>query len=234
MTSPVVPGSCARGFLVMRRRLSNIAAAVSLLLCVAIMTLTIRSYWRSDEFSWGVPVDRQAGSIHTFSALSGRGGVMLAVASLDFHPPPEPTVTNYWSGWVHRADRPQSPTAPTRIGTFDYSIDMLGFGMHRGRGTSRSVWTSDQKLTTMTTTQSGVLVPHWFVALVFAALPLLRTHQAIRLRRVRRRAEQGLCESCGYDLRGTPERCPECGAVRKPPPVAAAFPAACESRPSSR
>lgn len=34
------------------------------------------------------------------------------------------------------------------------------------------------------------------------------------LLRAKSRERNGLCASCGYDLRGIPRRCPECGRVR--------------------
>jgi rubrerythrin len=58
--------------------------------------------------------------------------------------------------------------------------------------------------------------PAWLAAAVTAMLPAFwarRTVVARRLRRTARRRDCGQCERCGYDLRATPGRCPECGAV---------------------
>ena len=53
-------------------------------------------------------------------------------------------------------------------------------------------------------------VPHWFALLLTAALPAVRL---AGLFRARRHARVGLCPICGYDLRATPDKCPECGEV---------------------
>jgi predicted amidophosphoribosyltransferase len=62
-------------------------------------------------------------------------------------------------------------------------------------------------------------VPYWLLVLLFAIAPawwVLRW----RHRWIARRIKQGLCPVCGYDLRASPQRCPECGRhvpVPQPP-----------------
>jgi hypothetical protein len=58
----------------------------------------------------------------------------------------------------------------------------------------------------------SILAPYWLLACVAAVAGIgLLTMSRHLHRRSRRRA--GQCVRCGYDLRATPDRCPECGVV---------------------
>lgn len=66
-----------------------------------------------------------------------------------------------------------------------------------------------------------LVIAHWVIA-TFLSMPLLLwTLRVRRRRRQSRRMMLALCIGCGYDLRASTDRCPECGLVipggHKPP-----------------
>jgi hypothetical protein len=171
----------------MRRRLFNLAAAVSLVLCAATVALWARSHVAGDSFERNSDTALGA-STNWFVQDRGR-----LIWSRSFWPRQRGNIYATWTSltpegpiWEHHRDR----DAATSI------IDHGSFGFHIQFGTDfagSNQW-------------HEVMVPNWFVAMCFAIVPLI----AVELWR-RRRLKSGLCVRCGYDLRATPERCPECG-----------------------
>lgn len=54
-----------------------------------------------------------------------------------------------------------------------------------------------------------VLIPLWFPVLLFGATGIV-----VLFQNTRKEFARGMCRECGYDLRASKDRCPECGTPR--------------------
>jgi hypothetical protein len=168
------------------RILINAATVVSLVLCVGAVVLWAQSYWWADRW-----LSESQGRRYVALAAN-RGTFYLTWTAIDARENGE---------WGLSFTMPPgfSTVAATREDDDDKSTgfsSFLGFKWLFG------------DVGPMSVRMYGV--PAWFIVALTSTPPLIALG---RIRRRRRQANRGLCPACGYDLRATPDRCPECGTM---------------------
>ena len=81
-------------------------------------------------------------------------------------------------------------------------------GLPWGSGSDDSVWGFNFETVDYPNPEIKIGLPYWLLAGIFAILPW---RWFVLHRREKRRAMIGCCAACGYDLRASSGRCPECG-----------------------
>src|SRR4051794_21547831 len=174
------------------RQLFTLCSAISLLLCAASVTGWARSYRVSDGVEWGrgrrwVSLQCMRGHVTAM-----RGEREAWYAPVDYGP----TYLRDAIGSTPHDAYFNVDTGYTREASWHFA----GFAHLTGpKASSRldGMWEA----------------PLWSFALATAVLPLHLLFLRRRHRRHGRPLAQQHCPNCGYDLRASPERCPECGAV---------------------
>jgi hypothetical protein len=175
------------------RILLNAATVLSILLFIAAVGLWSRSYFVPDVLcrleSWtdGAPTTR----LSYLWIVSSAG--QLRVSETDgFMLINGPTIVRRWS-WSR--DVPPATKLP------DSFLTRRGLLFaHVEEGGPRHQWKTRL-----------VGAPYWVPTSLFA---LFSTLGLRRMHRNSRARVRGSCPACGYDLRATPDRCPECGQLQ--------------------
>jgi hypothetical protein len=168
------------------RHAFTILSALSLLLCVAACVLWVRSMSEADGFDahW---------DDSNYSNLTGRsdsGGIELSLKVWE----PEPSTRAPLDGRRYVAPRYDTGSRASR-----FRLGIINMDHYAGEG-NLTVVEGDRYL--------ELELPHWASVAATGALPTWFT--LLYVRRKRRRTS-GSCRACGYDLRASPDRCPECG-----------------------
>jgi len=182
----------------MRRCMLYISSGVSLLLCLGLFVAWIDSHLAES----GAAISLGTGEQWVIFSSAG-----CATVSYTFDYPSYPKTQNQP---IFARPRPlyiehaRSPfSAPPYWGTIEWwKWGGFEFAYHISRYANSNI--QQIPLT------NELRIPYWFQMLVAGVLPSLWW---IRARERRRRTRHNLCAGCGYDLRATRTRCPECGRM---------------------
>jgi hypothetical protein len=203
----VVVGLTIAAWAVARRRLLTLVTWACVLLFVAGVAIWLRSYHHTDTLTRHTLTPRPGvNHHHTITLQSSGGGLRLHARSHpaangipDVHRADLSTRVNWqWSS----ASGHESPAYPITANDFATpSMKRWGLLLLDGSKLTDFVGHADRRTT--------VVVPLWLIALPAAVPALLYLYAAARRSR---RFAANHCGACGYDLRASSGRCPECGA----------------------
>ena len=173
------------------RRLFTFCSAVSLLICAGIGALWIGSYAAPGGTSWG-------GEPRTRWHVSSQSGRLTVQRVRVYQRLP------YRTHIVRPGQRSEFHGVPGVV-----------VAREEGRMRPRVGWEAPPFRLDLPTTRYSwfdrVETSYWLLFMLAALLPAVWVRRAREWRR-QSRAAQNLCAACGYDLRASPGRCPECGA----------------------
>jgi len=164
---------------------------VSLLICIGIAVEWRRSRIHTDMLAYLTPASRLQG------LAADRDGALFFFSDVPFSPERGFSL----QGLSVASDEFE----PMRAMLFDPSLTV-----HQRFG-FKSVAGQLPMAATLNPQFVAVVIPYWCL-LPLALLPTVALLR--RWRRQRLRKKRGQCLACGYDLRASGSRCPECGAER--------------------
>lgn len=180
----------------MRRWTYHLLASVSLLICVGMAVLWIRSYFAYDDLLYKSSIAAHAGERRT--GVESQAGFLIFYHSVNDQGFTSSGIreVGYWITYSAALE----PGLPSPLDAVDHRFAGFGYKSEVIAGRSGGVRTAYNN--------TQVMIPFWFLVALFSLVP---ARWMWRRRRDRSRRRAGSCRHCGYDLRATPDRCPECG-----------------------
>jgi hypothetical protein len=181
----------------LRERLSIVLIALALLFLLLWMATLFRGFATNLYTEVLVPKDSYTSHQRAIAASRGRFWFAYVRAEVIEQSAPHAKQTHFWYSLLPRDDEVSRYNGPGWMA-------WLGIDWK---------WTDNSSVGAQghyVYHELFFCVPYW---LLIALTGGIGWGIGRRPRLVRRRIKRGLCVACGYDVRATPDRCPECGHV---------------------